>query len=70
MLDFISGLFIDLSLFSGIILLALSFIKKFKKHQSKMVITSIVLIVIWIVFVDMGAISEAFQQGVEAGRGK
>ena len=69
MLEFISGLLIDLSLFGGVVLFAMSFSKKFKKHQSKLIMTSVVLLVIWIVFIDMGAISEAFQQGVEAGRG-
>jgi len=69
MLEFISGLFIDLSLFVGIVIFGMSFFERFKRHQSKMIITSIVLLVIWIVFIDMGAISEAFQQGVEAGRG-
>lgn len=35
-----------------------------------MIISSIVLIAIWIVFIDMAVITEAFQQGVEAGRDK
>ncbi|MEX2398499.1 MAG: hypothetical protein WD432_00405 [Candidatus Saccharimonadales bacterium] len=69
MLEFISGLLVDLSLIGGIALLGMSFFKKFKKHQSKMIVCSIVLLVIWIMFVDMVAISEAFQQGFEAGKG-
>ena len=69
MLEFIGGLLVDLSLFGGIALFGMSFFKKFKKHQSKMIITSVVLLVVWIAFIDMAALSEAFQQGVKAGRG-
>ncbi|MDZ7720867.1 MAG: hypothetical protein U5K72_18760 [Balneolaceae bacterium] len=69
MLEFIGGLLVDLCLFGGIALFGMSFFKKFKKHQFKMIIFSIVLLVLWIVFIDMAALSEAFQQGVEAGRG-
>jgi len=70
MSEFIGGLLVDLSLFGGIALFGMSFFKKFKKHQSKMIISSIVLLAIWIVFIDMTALSDAFQQGYKAAGGK
>jgi len=70
MSEFIGGLLVDLSLFGGIALFGMSFFKKFKKHQSKMIISSIVLLAIWIVFIDMAALSDAFQQGYKAAGGK
>lgn len=68
MLDFIGGLLIDLSLIAGAILFVMSFFQKYKKHKLKMLIAGVILIAIGIIFFDMAAISEAYQNGVEWGR--
>ena len=70
MIDFISGLLIDLSLIGGVILVVLSFFQKYKKHRAKMVIAGIVLFAIGILFLDSAALSEAYQNGFEWGRGQ
>ena len=69
MIDFISGLLVDLSLIGGVILVVLSFFRKYKKHRLKMVIAGVVLLAIGILFLDTAALSEAYQNGLERGRG-
>ena len=69
MIDFISGLLVDLSLIGGVILVVLSFFQKYKKHRLKMVIAGLVLFTVGIIFLDTAALSEAYQNGVEWGRG-
>lgn len=68
MFDFISGLLIDLSLITGIILLIMSFTTKFKKHKSKMIIAGMVLIGVGLTFFDTTALYEAYQNGVDWGK--
>ena len=67
MLDFIGGLLIDLSLIVGIILFVMSFFEKYKEHKSKMLVVSLSLIAIGLIFFDISAVSEAYQNGVEWG---
>ena len=66
MLEFIGELFMDVSLFVGIILLALSFSKKFRRYRSRMLVASVALIAVGIIFFDSTAVSEAYQSGKEA----
>lgn len=68
-MDFISGLFIDLSLLGGIVLFIMSFFKKYKKYRYKMMIVGVALIVIWIAFVNTASLQEAYQEGYEAAQG-
>ena len=66
--NFISGLFIDLSLLVGIVLFVMSFTQKFRKHKSKMLITGLALIAVGLVFLDTSVLSEAYQKGFEWGK--
>ena len=68
MLEFIIGLLIDLSLIGGIILCGLSFSKKYRKHRSKMLVASLILIAVGLIFMDYSALKEAYQSGIEYGR--
>lgn len=68
MLEFISGIFIDLSLFGGIILLVLSFSNKFRKHKPIMLTAGAVLLAVGLIFFDATAVSEAYQNGLEWGK--
>ena len=68
MIEFISGVLIDLSLIGGIILCGLSFSKKYRKHRSKMLFASLILIAIGIVFLDYSTLMEAYQTGFESRR--
>lgn len=68
MLEFISGLLIDLSLIGGIILFGISFSKKFRKHRTKMLVASLILVAVGLMFLDYSALSEAYQSGFESGK--
>lgn len=61
------GVLVDLSLIGGIILFLISFLEKYKKHKMKMIIIGLALIVIGLIFIDVSAIQEAYQNGMEAG---
>ncbi|XWN36435.1 MAG: hypothetical protein ROO71_10800 [Balneola sp.] len=60
------GILVDLSLIGGLILFTISFLEKYKKHKMKMMIIGLVLIVIGLIFIDVSAIQEAYQSGLEA----
>jgi len=66
MIEFISGLLVDLCLIGGIILLLISLRKKYKEHRVKMIVLSVILIAVGLIFLDTGALSEAYQRGTEA----
>jgi len=66
MIEFISGLLVDLSLFGGVILLLISLNKKYKEQRLKMIAASVILIAVGLIFLDTGALSEAYQRGTEA----
>ncbi|WP_234572755.1 hypothetical protein [Rhodohalobacter sp. 614A] len=66
MLNFITGLLIDLSFFGGIILSVMSFFNRYKQHRFKLLTVGLILVTIGIIFLDTSAISEAFQKGREA----
>lgn len=61
------GILVDLSLIGGIILFLISFLEKYKKHKMKMIIVGLVLIAIGLIFIDVSAIQEAYQSGMDAG---
>ncbi len=61
------GVLVDLSLIGGIILFLISFLEKYKKHKMKMIIVGLALIAIGLIFIDVSAIHEAYQSGMEAG---
>lgn len=69
MLDIISGLLIDISLFGGIILCIMSFFKRYKQYRSKLLIIGLILVTVGIVFLETAALSEAFQKGAETAKG-
>ncbi len=68
--DLITGILIDLSLIGGVILFLVSFFKKYKEYRLKMLIVSLILIAVGIIFIDISAISEAYQSGLEFGSNK
>ncbi len=69
MIEFISGLLVDLCLIGGVILLLISLKKKYKEQRLKMIIVSVILIAVGLIFLDTGALSEAYQRGTEAAEG-
>jgi len=69
MIEFISGLLVDLCLIGGVILLLISLRKKYKEHRVKMIVLSVILIAVGLIFLDTGALSEAYQRGTEAAEG-
>jgi len=69
MIEFISGLLADLCLIGGVILLLISLRKKYKEHRVKMIVLSVILIAVGLIFLDTGALSEAYQRGTEAAEG-
>jgi len=66
MIEFISGLLVDLCLIGGIILLLISLKKKFKEQRLKMIVVSVILIAVGLIFLDTGALTEAYERGREA----
>lgn len=66
MIEFISGLLIDLSILGGLIVFGLSFSGKYKKHRSKMLVASLILIAVGLMFLDYSALKEAYQSGLES----
>ena len=69
MIEFISGLLVDLCLIGGIILLLISLKKKFKEQRLKMIVVSVILIAVGLIFLDTGALTEAYERGREAAEG-
>jgi hypothetical protein len=69
MIEFISGLLVDLCLIGGIILLLISLKKKFKEQRLKMIVISVILIAVGLIFLDTEALNEAYQRGREAAEG-
>lgn len=68
MIEFISGLLVDLCLIGGVILLLTSLRKKFKEQRLKMIALSVILIAVGLIFLDTGALNEAYQRGAEFDR--
>lgn len=69
MIEFISGLLVDLCLIGGVILLLISLKKKYNEQRLKMIIVGVILIAVGLIFLDTGALSEAYQRGTEAAGG-
>lgn len=65
MFDFTLGIFLDLLLISGVILLLISPFKKFKEHRKTLVPMAILFIVVGIAFIDWNAVEEAYWEGVQ-----
>lgn len=61
------GILLDVGLIAGIGLLIASFTNRYKKHRTKFIAIGIVLILLWVFFVDWSAMEAAYQRGVEAG---
>lgn len=68
MLEFIRGLFVDLSIIGGIILFAVSFSNKYRIHRTKLLVAGIILIIAGFIFIDGSAIAQAYQNGLEWGK--
>lgn len=68
MFEFLTGLFLDLLLIGGIILLSRSPFKKFRENRKVFIPLGILFIVIGIVFIDWNAAQEAFWEGYHSAR--
>lgn len=64
MFDFILGIFLDLLLISGVILLLISPFQKFKEYRKLLIPLGVLFIVFGIVFTDWNAVREAYWEGV------
>jgi hypothetical protein len=69
MFEFLSGLFLDLSLIGGIILLLISPFQKFREHRKILIPIGLVLVIIGITFIDWNALREGFWDGYNAANG-
>ncbi|MDZ7719559.1 MAG: hypothetical protein U5K72_12145 [Balneolaceae bacterium] len=69
MIDFLSGLFLDLLLFGGIILLLISPFQKFKEHRKYLIPLGLIFVAIGIAFIDWGAVQAAYWEGYDAANG-
>jgi uncharacterized protein YqhQ len=63
MIDFIFGIFLDLLLICGVILLLVSPFKKYQEYRKILVPIAILFIVIGIAFIDWNAVQEAYREG-------
>lgn len=68
MVDFFSGIFLDLLLISGILLLLMSPFKKFKEYRKVMIPLGILFVIIGLTFFDWNAAREAFWEGYQSAR--
>lgn len=66
MINFFSYFLTDMILLSGILLLILGFLHRFREHRFKMMAAGVILLVIGVAYLDMAALAEAFESGRQA----